>query len=132
MAGHPFFLAPGAVLVGDVTCGPGVNIWFGSVVRGDMAPIILGENVNLQDGVIVHCDFGIPNVIEANVVAGHRALLHGKRIGMGTLVGMVQHCLAKRTSAKNASSRPVRSSRREWSCRIGWLSWGCRGKSCGR
>ncbi|MFO0935944.1 MAG: gamma carbonic anhydrase family protein [Gemmataceae bacterium] len=88
MTGSPCFLAAGAVIVGDVTCAEGVNLWYGAIVRGDVAPIVLGENVNLQDGVIVHCDFGIPNVIEANVVAGHRATLHGKRIGQGTLIGM--------------------------------------------
>lgn len=88
MADGPFFLAAGAAMTGDVTCGPGVNLWFNAIVRGDVAPIRLGENVNLQDGVIVHCDFGIPNVIEASVVAGHAAILHGKRVGAGTLVGM--------------------------------------------
>ena len=88
MPSPPYYLAPGAVCVGDVTCADGVNLWFGAIVRGDVAPIILGENVNLQDGVIVHCDFGVTNVIEANVVAGHRATLHGKRIGSGTLIGM--------------------------------------------
>lgn len=82
------FLAPGAVITADVTCGPGVNVWFGAVVRGDVAPITLGENVNLQDGVIVHCDFGVPNVIEPGVVAGHAAVLHGARVGADTLVGI--------------------------------------------
>src|SRR5256885_11302945 len=78
------FLAPSAVVTGDVTIASGVNIWFGCVVRGDVAPITLGENVNLQDGVIVHCDFGVPNVIEPGVVAGHAAVLHGARVGAGT------------------------------------------------
>ncbi|HJZ56266.1 MAG TPA: gamma carbonic anhydrase family protein [Gemmataceae bacterium] len=82
------FLAPSAVLTGDVTCGPGVNIWFGCVLRGDIAPITLGENVNLQDGVIVHCDYGVPNVVEPGVVAGHAAVLHGARVGADTLVGI--------------------------------------------
>ncbi len=84
----PTFLAPTAVVCGDVTLSPGVNVWFGAVVRGDVAPIVLGENVNLQDGVIVHCDFGFANVIEANVVVGHAAVLHGVRVGAGTLVGI--------------------------------------------
>ena len=82
------FLAPTAIVTADVTCGPGVNIWFGAVVRGDVAPITLGENVNLQDGVIVHCDFGVPNVIEPGVVAGHAAVLHGARVGADVLVGI--------------------------------------------
>src|SRR3954447_14124424 len=83
-----WFLAPTAVVTADVTCGPGVNIWFGAVVRGDVAPIVLGENANLQDGVIVHCDSGVPNVIEPGVVAGHVAVLHGARVGADTLVGI--------------------------------------------
>jgi gamma-carbonic anhydrase len=84
----PFFLAPTATLVGDVTMGEGVNIWFSAVVRGDVAPIVLGNNVNLQDGVIVHCDFGVTNTIEDNVVVGHAAILHGKSVGKNTLIGM--------------------------------------------
>ena len=82
------FLAPTAVLTADVTCGPGVNVWYAAIVRGDVAPVTLGENVNLQDGVIVHCDFGVPNVIEPGVVAGHAAVLHGARVGTDTLVGI--------------------------------------------
>ncbi len=82
------FLASTAVVTGDVTLAAGVNIWFGCVVRGDVAPITLGENVNLQDGVIVHADYDAPHVIEPGVVVGHAAVLHGVRIGADTLVGM--------------------------------------------
>ncbi len=77
-----------AVVTADVRAAAGVNVWFGAVVRGDVAPITLGENVNLQDGVIVHCDYDVPQVIEAGVVAGHAAVLHGARVGADTLVGM--------------------------------------------
>ncbi len=77
-----------AVVTADVRAAAGVNVWFGAVVRGDVAPITLGENVNLQDGVIVHCDYDVPLVIEAGVVAGHAAVLHGQRIGADTLVGI--------------------------------------------
>ena len=65
-----------AVVTGDVTFGREVNLWFNVVVRGDVAPVILGDRVNLQDGVIVHTDYGVPNNIEANVVVGHGAILH--------------------------------------------------------
>ncbi|HEX4606804.1 MAG TPA: gamma carbonic anhydrase family protein [Urbifossiella sp.] len=82
------FLAPTAVLTADVTCGPGVNIWYGAVIRGDVAPITLGENVNVQDNAVVHCDFGVPNVIEPGVVVGHAAVLHGARVGEGCLIGI--------------------------------------------
>jgi carbonic anhydrase/acetyltransferase-like protein (isoleucine patch superfamily) len=80
--------ADSAVVVADVRAASGVNMWFGAVVRGDVAPITLGENVNLQDGVIVHCDYDVPLIIEAGVVAGHAAVLHGRRIGADTLVGI--------------------------------------------
>jgi len=82
------FLAPTAIVTGDVTIAAGVNIWYGAVVRGDVAPIVLGENVNLQDGVIVHCDYGFPQVVEAGVVVGHAAVLHGVRVGEHTLIGI--------------------------------------------
>ena len=82
------WLAPNAYITGDVTCGPGVNLWFGAVVRGDVAPIILGENVNIQDGAIVHCDFGVTNTIEPGVVVGHAAVLHGARVGADSLIGI--------------------------------------------
>ena len=88
------FLASTAIVTGDVRLSPGVNVWFGAVVRGDVAPIILDENVNLQDGVIVHCDYGVPNVIEPCVVAGHAAVLHGRQVGSGTLVGIGARLLA--------------------------------------
>jgi carbonic anhydrase/acetyltransferase-like protein (isoleucine patch superfamily) len=82
------YLASTAIITGDVTCGPGVNLWYGAVVRGDVAPITLGEGVNLQDGVVVHCDYDIPHIIEPGVVVGHAAVLHGVRVGAGTLVGI--------------------------------------------
>lgn len=82
------FLAPTAVLSGDVTVGRGVSLWYGAVVRGDVAPIRLGENVNVQDCAVVHCDYGVPNEIEAGVVIGHAAVVHGRRVGADTLVGI--------------------------------------------
>jgi len=88
------FLAPTAVLTADVTCGPGVNVWYGAAVRGDVAPVVLGENVNIQDCAVVHCDFGAPNVLEPGVVVGHAAVVHGVRVGADTLVGMGAMLLA--------------------------------------
>lgn len=82
------YLAPSAIITGDVTCKAGVNLWYGAVVRGDVAPIVLDENVNLQDGVIVHCDFSVPNILEPGVVVGHGAVIHGTRVGADTLVGI--------------------------------------------
>jgi gamma-carbonic anhydrase len=83
-----YYLADGVVVRGDVVLSPGVNIWFGSVIRGDLARITLGPRVNIQDGCIVHTDRDQPLVIEESVVVGHRAVLHGSIIGRDTLVGM--------------------------------------------
>lgn len=83
-----YYVAPGAVVLGDVVLAPGVNIWFTSVVRGDLAKITLGPRVNVQDGVIIHTDHDSPLDIEEGVVIGHRAVIHGRRVGRDTLVGM--------------------------------------------
>lgn len=93
---HPSgaIVARTATFIGDIAVSVGVNVWFSAVVRGDVAPITLGENVNLQDGVVVHCDYDVPQVIEAGVVAGHAAVLHGRRVGRDTLVGIGAKLLA--------------------------------------
>jgi carbonic anhydrase/acetyltransferase-like protein (isoleucine patch superfamily) len=83
-----YYVAPGAVVTGDVVLAAGVNIWFATVVRGDLARITLGPRVNLQDGCVVHTDHGQPLEVEEGVVVGHRAVLHGRFIGRDTLVGM--------------------------------------------
>jgi carbonic anhydrase/acetyltransferase-like protein (isoleucine patch superfamily) len=83
-----FYVAGSAVVTGDVVIGPGANLWFGVVVRGDLARITLGAGVNLQDGVIVHTDTDAPQDLGEGVVVGHGAILHGRRIGADTLVGM--------------------------------------------
>jgi carbonic anhydrase/acetyltransferase-like protein (isoleucine patch superfamily) len=83
-----FYVAPGAVVTGDVVLGPGVNIWFGAVVRGDLARITFGPRVNIQDGCIVHTDYDQPQDVEEGVVVGHRAVLHGRFIGRDSLIGM--------------------------------------------
>ncbi len=88
------FLAANAVVTGDVVLAPGVNLWYGVVVRGDVAPVMLGEGVNLQDGVIVHCDYDVPMMVEPGVVVGHAAVLHGREVGAGTLVGIGARLLA--------------------------------------
>ena len=82
------FLAHNAVVTAYVTLGEGVSVWYGAVVRGDVAAVTIGAGTNLQDGAIVHCDYGIPNVIGENVVVGHAAVLHGKSVGSGTLIGI--------------------------------------------
>lgn len=82
------WLAPNATLIGDVRVGPGASVWFGVVMRADMDYIELGPGSNLQDNVVVHTDDGIPTIVGENVGVGHLALLHGTRIGNGSLIGM--------------------------------------------
>lgn len=86
---HPTaWVAPTATLIGDVHIGAGASVWFGVVMRADMDRIELGAGSNLQDNVVVHTDTGIPTLIGDNVGVGHLALLHGTRVGSGSLIGM--------------------------------------------
>ncbi len=82
------FVAPGAVVVGDVTLGRGASVWFNSVIRGDSAPVRIGENTNIQDLSVVHEDAGLPADLGARVTVGHRALVHGCVIEDDCLIGM--------------------------------------------
>lgn len=82
------FIAPGAVVLGDVTLGPQASVWYGCVLRGDMAPIVVGPATNVQDGAIVHVDAGRPAWIGARVGIGHRAVIHGCEIEDECLIGM--------------------------------------------
>ena len=84
--GKNVFIAPTAVLIGDVTIGDGASIWFNAVLRGDMAPIEIGTNTNIQDNCTVHTDFGKPAIIGDDVTVGHNAVVHGCTIGAGSLV----------------------------------------------
>ncbi len=83
-----WFLAHNASVVGDVSLGEGSSVWFNAVIRGDVAPIEIGRRVNVQDGVVIHCDTDVPNVIEDDVTIGHRAVVHGTFVGRGSLIGM--------------------------------------------
>ena len=82
------YLADGVVVTGDVVLGAGANLWFGTIVRGDVARITLGERVNIQDGCILHTDFGAPLTVGPGVVAGHAVVLHGASVGEDTLLGI--------------------------------------------
>jgi carbonic anhydrase/acetyltransferase-like protein (isoleucine patch superfamily) len=86
---HPeAFIAPGAVVLGDVTLGREASVWYQCVVRADMAPIVIGEATNIQDLTMVHVDEGVPCTIGHRVGVGHRAILHGCAIEDEVLVGM--------------------------------------------
>ncbi len=82
------FIASNAVVTGDVTLGPEVGVWFGCVLRGDDAPLIVGRGTNIQDLTMVHADTDAPNVIGEDCTIGHRAILHGVRVGDRCLIGM--------------------------------------------
>lgn len=82
------FVAPTAAVVGDVTIGAGSSVWYHAVLRGDMAPITIGENSNIQDGCLLHVAEGFPLLIGNYVTAGHGAILHGCTVEDGVLIGM--------------------------------------------
>lgn len=87
--GERVFIAPGAVVVGDVELGDDVSVWFGAVVRGDVHSIRIGAGTNLQDGTVVHVTHDAhPTVVGAGVVVGHSVVLHGCTVGDGALVGI--------------------------------------------
>jgi carbonic anhydrase/acetyltransferase-like protein (isoleucine patch superfamily) len=74
--------------MGDVTLGEESSVWYGAVLRGDMAPIVIGAQSNLQDGTIVHVDEGVPCVLGRRVGVGHRVILHGCTVEDECLIGM--------------------------------------------
>ena len=80
--------ASSAQICGDVTLGENCSVWFNAVIRGDVAPIHLGKNVNVQESAVLHCDYGIPLNIGDNVTIGHGAVVHCRSVGEGTLIGM--------------------------------------------
>lgn len=83
-----WYAADTAVVTADVSIGEDASLWFGTVVRGDVAPITIGARTNVQDLALVHCDSGFPNHIGADVTIGHRAVVHGVLVGDGALIGM--------------------------------------------
>jgi carbonic anhydrase/acetyltransferase-like protein (isoleucine patch superfamily) len=82
------WIAPGAVVTGEVTLGARASVWFQTVIRGDSAPVVVGADTNLQDGTIVHEDDGLPALVGARVTVGHRAIVHGCVIEDDCLIGM--------------------------------------------
>ena len=86
---HPTaFVAPGAVIAGDVAIGPEASVWFNAVVRGDSDRVEVGSRTNVQDNAVLHTDPGKPCLVGEDCTIGHGAVVHGCRIGDGCLVGM--------------------------------------------
>lgn len=77
-----------AAVIGDVTCGPQVNLWYGAVLRGDSDAITVGEGTNVQDNCVLHCDPGTPLRVGSFCTIGHGAIVHGCTVSDHVLVGM--------------------------------------------
>ena len=82
------WVAPGACVVGNVTLGDESSVWYNAVIRGDMAPIVVGCGSKVQDGTVVQADAGFPCEIGNGTTIGHNAIIHGCTIGDRTLIGM--------------------------------------------
>jgi carbonic anhydrase/acetyltransferase-like protein (isoleucine patch superfamily) len=86
---HPtVFIAPGVQIIGDVIIEEGASIWYNTVLRGDLAPIRIGRNSNIQDGCVGHVNVNQPLIVGDEVSVGHGAIIHGCVLGKGTLIGM--------------------------------------------
>ncbi|MBU3002823.1 gamma carbonic anhydrase family protein [Paraglaciecola arctica] len=82
------FVAPGSHVIGKVVMKTNSSVWFNSVVRGDCDLINIGEDSNIQDGSVLHTDFGIPLIIGKGVTVGHKVMLHGCEVGDYSLIGI--------------------------------------------
>jgi carbonic anhydrase/acetyltransferase-like protein (isoleucine patch superfamily) len=87
-AGGEYWIAPNAIVLGDVILKKNASVWFGAVVRGDNDPITIGEGANVQDAAVLQTDAGVPLTIGARVTIGHQAMLHGCTVGEGSLIGI--------------------------------------------
>ena len=83
-----FWIAENAHVIGDVRLGVNTGIWFGAVLRGDNEPIIIGDKTNVQENSVIHVDEGVKVMIGSGCTIGHKALLHGCKIGSNSLIGM--------------------------------------------
>ena len=91
------FVAPTAVLIGDVTLHDGASVWFGCVLRGDVSPIVIGARSNIQDNTVIHGEDDCPTIIGEDVTVGHSAIVHAATVGDRVLVGMGSVLLSRCT-----------------------------------
>lgn len=96
------FIAPNATVIGDVEIGDQSSVWFGTVLRGDIAPIRIGSHTNIQDLSILHETPDMPLVIEDNVTVGHKVTLHSCTIRENALIGMDSTVLDGAVIGENA------------------------------
>jgi gamma-carbonic anhydrase len=85
---HDVFLAPGAMIIGNVTIRSGASIWYNTVVRGDSAPIVIGRRTNVQDNCTLHVDADAPLTIGDECTIGHNSVVHGAILGNQVLIGI--------------------------------------------
>ncbi len=83
-----YWIAPTAVLIGNIKLRRNASVWWNAVLRGDNEPITVGEGANIQDGCVLHTDPGFPLTVGKDVTVGHLVMLHGCTIGDGSLVGI--------------------------------------------
>lgn len=95
------FIAASADIIGDVTLEEGSSIWFNAVLRGDIAPIHIGKNSNIQDNSTVHLDIDVPCILGKNVTIGHNVIIHSCTLEDNVLIGMGSTVLSQVKIAKN-------------------------------
>lgn len=95
------FIAPNASVVGRITFGKDVSVWYGAVIRADVEEITIGDRSNIQDTAVLHADLGIPTIIGNDVTVGHGAIVHGAIVGDGSLIGMRATILNRAVIGKN-------------------------------
>ena len=96
-----YFVAQNAAVIGSVVFENNASAWWGVTIRGDNDVITLGENVNVQDGSVLHTDSGVPLVLGRNVSVGHLVMLHGCTIGENSLIGIGAIILNRAVIGKN-------------------------------
>mgnify|MGYP001160834613 FL=1 len=103
------YIADNATIIGDVLIGENSSVWFNTIIRGDVNSIVIGDNVNIQDGVVIHCTYKKSKVILGNNVSiGHNAIIHGCKIEDNVLIGMgaiiMDNAVVKKNSIVAAGS----------------------------
>jgi gamma-carbonic anhydrase len=91
------FIAPGTRIIGNVTIGEEASVWYNCVLRGDVEQIVIGARSNIQDGTVIHADYGVPTIIGEDVLVGHMVMLHGCTLEDRAFVGLcsvvMNHCV---------------------------------------
>ena len=96
-----YFVADNAAVIGSVVMGPNASVWWSVTIRGDNDVIRLGENVNIQDGSVIHTDGGVQVTLERNVSVGHLVMLHGCTVRENSLIGIGAIVLNGATIGRN-------------------------------